>query len=266
MGAAVIARQAAAPAAQARLVARDVSLAFGGVAALRKATLAIAPSVITGIVGPNGAGKSTLFNVLAGTLKPDQGQVLFDGEDITGLAVHRRARRGIARTFQLSRELDSLTVLENLLLAAPDHPGDTMRSVFLGRGKVRRAEAQATERAVALLDRVRLTRLLDEPAGSLSGGQKKLLELCRALMRDPEVILLDEPAAGVNPALIDELVDFIRTLRDEGMTFAIVEHNMEMIASLCDTVYVLAEGTVLTQGSFADVTADARVQQAYLGG
>jgi ABC-type branched-subunit amino acid transport system ATPase component len=113
---------------------------------------------------------------------------------------------------------------------------------------------------------VRLTRLLDEPAGSLSGGQKKLLELCRALMRDPEVILLDEPAAGVNPALIDELVDFIRTLRDEGMTFAIVEHNMEMIAALCDTVYVLAEGTVLTQGSFADVTADARVQQAYLGG
>lgn len=263
---AVIERGAGVSVSRSGLVAQDVSLSFGGVSALRMATLAIAPSLITGIVGPNGAGKSTLFNVLAGTLQPDHGRVLLDGEDITELAVHGRARRGIARTFQLSRELDSLTVLENLLLAAPNHPGDVIRSVFFRRGKVRRVERQAGERAVTLLDRVRLTRLLDEPAGSLSGGQKKLLELCRALMRDPTVILLDEPAAGVNPALIDELVDFIRTLREEGMTFAIVEHNMEMIAALCDTVYVLAEGTVLTRGSFTEVVADSRVQQAYLGG
>ncbi|MCZ2495414.1 ATP-binding cassette domain-containing protein [Xylophilus sp. Kf1] len=225
----------------------------------------MAAGSITGLVGPNGAGKTTLFNILAGTLRPDTGQALLAGQDITRLAPWKRSRQGIARTFQLARELDSLSLLENLLLAWPDHPGDSLRRVLFARGSVRRAEGQAMEKALALLRRVRLEALADQPAGSLSGGQKKLLELCRALMQDPRVLLLDEPAAGVSPALIDELTGFILSLRDEGRTLAIVEHNMQLIAALCDSVYVLAEGAVLTHGGFDEVMADPRVTQAYLG-
>ncbi|MHA7685648.1 ABC transporter ATP-binding protein [Cupriavidus sp. PET2-C1] len=247
------------------LSAEAVSLAFGGVRALDGATLRLAPGRITGLVGPNGAGKSSLFNVLAGSLRPDRGSVRLAGADITRLPVHARAHAGIARTFQLARELDSLTVLENMLLAAPVQPGESLRRLLFSRRSVRRAEEQAIERALSLLARVRLTRLADESASALSGGQKKLLELCRALMLEPDIVLLDEPAAGVNPALIEELCQFILALRDEGKTFAIVEHNMDMVAALCDHVYVLAEGRVLTQGSFDAVTADARVREAYLG-
>ncbi|PWC12613.1 ABC transporter ATP-binding protein [Brenneria corticis] len=248
-----------------RLTARNVSHAFGGVAALQQTSLVVEPGRITGIVGPNGAGKTTLFNILAGALTPDAGQVCWGERDITRLAIHRRAALGISRTFQLSRELDSLTLLENLLLAAPRQPGDALWRIFLTPKDARRAEQAAIDKALALLERVHLRALRNEPAGSLSGGQKKLLELCRALMSDPAVILLDEPAAGVNPATIDELVAFILALRAQGKTFAVVEHNMALMAALCDTVYVLAEGRVLTQGSFETIAADRRVQQAYLG-
>jgi ABC-type branched-subunit amino acid transport system ATPase component len=236
---------------EARTLAADgISVAFGGVLALDGASLSLAPGQITGIVGPNGAGKSSLFNVLAGTLRPDSGSVRLGGTDITRMAVHKRARAGVARTFQLARELGSLTVLENLLLAAPDQPGESLFRLLFADGKVLRAEAAATERALALLARVRMTRLADEPAGALSGGQKKLL---------------DEPAAGVSPALIEELCAFILALRDEGKTFAVVEHNMDMVAALCSHVYVLAQGKVLTEGTFDGVTADPRVRLAYLG-
>ncbi|MGF6743966.1 ATP-binding cassette domain-containing protein [Paraburkholderia sp. CNPSo 3155] len=247
------------------LAVAHVSVSFGGVRALDDASLGLRAGRITGLVGPNGAGKSSLFNVLAGTLRPQRGAVTLGGRDIARLAVHARAHLGIGRTFQISRELDSLSVLENLLLAAPAQRGETITGLLFSRRSVRRAEERAIERALSLLARVRLTHLADEPAGVLSGGQKKLLELCRALMLEPSILLLDEPAAGVNPALIDELSAFILELRDEGMTFGIVEHNMEMMAALCDHVYVLAEGRVLTQGTFDAVTTDARVQEAYLG-
>lgn len=247
------------------LQAEDVVVKFGGVTAVNGASLAIAPGAITGIVGPNGAGKSTLFDVLAGARRPHAGRVRFDGRDITRLPLHARAGQGLARSFQIARELDSLTVLENLLLASPGHPGDALWRVFLRPAQVRRHEEALIERAQALLARVRLTAHADRPAGALSGGQKKLLELARALMLQPRLVLLDEPAAGVNPALMDELCELILTLKREGVAFAIVEHNMDVIAALCDVVYVLADGAVLTRGSFTEVTSDSRVMQAYLG-
>lgn len=252
-------------AADAVLRAEAVSLVYGAFPVLQQVSLQIEPGQITGIVGPNGAGKSSLFNILAGSVAPTQGVVRLGGRDITRLPMHQRARCGIARTFQLARELDSLTVLENLLLAWPDNPGESLWRIALDRRAIRAAEQAALAQAEALLRRTHLLSLADAPAGALSGGQKKLLELCRALMLGAPLLLLDEPAAGVNPALMDELADFIRTLRGEGRTFAIVEHNMDLIAALCDKVYVLADGQVLAAGTFAEVTADRRVQDAYLG-
>lgn len=252
-------------AAQVALAAEGIDVRFGGVQAVRNASLRLPAGQITGIVGPNGAGKSTLFGVLAGTQRPDRGRVCLGGQDITALPVHGRARIGLGRTFQLSRELGSLSVLENLLLAWPDDVGDRLWRVFLTPAQVRRAQAQALERAHGLLRRVGLQRLADDSASVLSGGQKKLLELCRVLMLEPQVILLDEPAAGVNPALVAQLMEFIRALRDEGKTFAIVEHNMDLIAGLCDSVCVMAEGEVIRHGAFDEVVADPRVRQAYMG-
>ena len=241
-------------------------MSFGGFAALSDVSLSMTPGCITGIVGPNGAGKSTLFDILAGTRSPSAGKVRLDGADITGLAMHQRARKGIVRTFQIARQLDTLTVLENILLATPSHPADQLWRIFATPGIVRRAEQAALTQAHFLLERVHLTQLANQAAGTLSGGQKKLLELARALMLKPAIVLLDEPAAGVSPALIEELCQFILDLRADGITFAIVEHNMDVIASLCDTVYVLSEGAMLTQDTFAGVISDQRVMQAYLGG
>ncbi|MCD2165200.1 ABC transporter ATP-binding protein [Comamonas koreensis] len=248
------------------LTVQDVHVGFGEFTALDGAHLRIARGGITGMVGPNGAGKSTLFNVLGGQQAHQGGQVLFDGQDITHWSVHRRAQAGLTRTFQISREMGALTVLENLLLAAPQQPGEKLWHALLNTAAARQHEAQAMAQAQALLERVGMWRLAHERADSLSGGQKKLLELCRALMLKPRLVLLDEPAAGVNPVLVGEIADFIRSLQAEGMSFAIVEHNMDMIAALCDPVYVLAQGKVLTQGSFAQVSAHAQVVEAYLGG
>lgn len=248
------------------LTVQDVNVGFGEFVALNGAHLRIARGGITGIVGPNGAGKSTLFNVLGGQQAHQGGKVIFDGRDITHLPVHRRAQAGLTRTFQISRELGALSVLENLLLAAAAQPGEKLWHALLNTAAARRCEEQAMEHARSLLERVGLWRLAHDRADSLSGGQKKLLELCRALMLKPRLVLLDEPAAGVNPVLVGEIAAFIRSLQAEGMSFAIVEHNMDMIAALCDPVYVLAQGSVLTHGSFAEVAANAQVVEAYLGG
>jgi len=244
----------------------SLSRRFGGILALGGASIEVAKGTVTGIVGPNGAGKTTLFNVLSGLCRPDSGRVVLDGHDITALPMHERARLGMTRTFQISRELGELTVAENLLLAAPDQAGEGLLANFLRPGLVAREERRRLDDARGLLERIGLWRLADAPARTLSGGQKKLLELARALMTRPKVLLLDEPAAGVNPSLVNELTRFIESLRDEGLTVAIVEHNMDMIAAVCDPVYVLAEGQVLMHGTFAEVSADHRVIDVYLGG
>lgn len=248
------------------LEAIEVERRFGGVRALDRCDVRVPAGSITGIIGPNGAGKSTLFNVVSGLIPPQSGRVTLDGADVTGRGPREMAVRGLVRTFQISRELGELTVLENLLTARPNQSGESAWRALLLPGLVHDEERRAVEQARALLERVKLWHLADAPASTLSGGQKKLLELARALMLKPKVILLDEPAAGVNPSLIRELSEFIVGLRDEGVTFAIVEHNMDLVAEICDPVYVLAEGRTLVHGTYREVTADRRVVNAYLGG
>lgn len=243
-----------------------VSKSFAGAAVLKDVSLAAPSGRITGIIGPNGAGKSTLLNIVGGLLQPDAGRVLLGETDLVGLAPYERARLGLVRTFQLSRELGELTVLENLLLARPNQTGESIRNVFLKMRRIWREERAAARHAKELLEKVGLWRLADAPARALSGGQKKLLELSRALMLAPKIILLDEPAAGVSPPLRIEIANVIATLRDEGLTLVIVEHDMDMVARLCDQVYVVSEGMNLTAGSFKEVVSDQRVIRAYLGG
>ncbi|SEU35717.1 ABC transporter ATP-binding protein [Stigmatella erecta] len=248
------------------LQADHISKRLGGIAALSHCSLVIGKGLVTGIIGPNGAGKSTLFNVLGGLMAPDQGRVLLEGRDVSGLPPHRLAALGLVRTFQIARDLAELTVLENLLLARPSQTGESLLGALFRPARVRQEEREALQKASALLGRFGLLQHADAPARSLSGGQKKLLELARALMLEPKVILLDEPAAGVSPVMVRGLARIIGELRSEGLTFAIIEHDMDLIAELCDHVYVMAEGTPLTAGRFAEVTADRRVVQAYLGG
>lgn len=247
------------------LSVQGVVKAFGGFRALNGCVLEVKPGGITGIMGPNGAGKSTLFNVIAGLIAPDEGEVRLEGEDVGGLAPHRLAARGLVRTFQISRELGELSVLENMLLGQQRQSGERVAFAFFGRRGVREEEARAIEKARALLEQVDLWRLANEPARNLSGGQKKLLEISRALMLDPKIILLDEPTAGVSPLMSRKLGETIAKLRDAGITFAIIEHDMDMIAELCDPIYVLAEGRTLTSGTFREVAANAEVMRAYLG-
>jgi ABC-type branched-subunit amino acid transport system ATPase component len=247
------------------LAATEVVKSFGGFQALARCTLEIERGTVTGIIGPNGAGKSTLFNVLGGLLEPDSGGVTLKGRSLLGLRPDQRAKTGLLRTFQLSRELRGLTVLENMLLASPHESGDSAWRCFATPRRVREEQQAAIARARELLEQVDLWRLANEPAGNLSGGQKKLLEISRALMQQPEIILLDEPAAGVSPVMIQVIGKTILRLRAEGITFAIIEHDMDVIAELCNPIYVLAEGRTLTRGTFRDVTSNEEVMRAYLG-
>ena len=244
---------------------RDISKSFGGVLALDDCSLALERGRVTGIIGPNGAGKTTLLNVITGLVKPDRGSIIFDGHDITARPVHRIASLGLVRTFQIVRELRGLTVLENLLLAPPHQVGEGVGVALFGRSRVARQDRGNAIRARDILKRLGLWEQADQSAAALSGGQKKLLELARVLLLDPKFILLDEPAAGVAPPLLKDIIRFIRELNEEGISFALVEHDMHLIREVCDDVHVLAEGTTLVSGSFADVTGDRRVIEAYLG-
>jgi ABC-type branched-subunit amino acid transport system ATPase component len=247
------------------LQASALSKSFGGFQALAGCSLEIARQSITGIIGPNGAGKSTLFNVLGGLFAPDSGDVTFEGRSILSLRPDERARIGLVRTFQISRELGQLTVLENMLLASPHQCGESVWRALFTPGRVRAQERAAAEKAHALLDQVNLRQLADEQAKNLSGGQKKLLEISRALMLEPKIILLDEPTAGVSPVMTEALAQTILKLRNQGLTFAIIEHDMDVIAQLCAPIFVLAEGRTLMRGTFREVASNSEVMNAYLG-
>lgn len=248
------------------LEVRDAAIAFGGVKAVDAMSLRVATGEVIGLIGPNGAGKTTMFNLIAGTLRPDSGAISIGGARVERETAARRTSRGLARTFQIPRPFAGMTVLENMLTAVQGQAGESLLGNLLAPGRVRREERAAIERAHELLDFLQLSRLAGEEARVLSGGQRKLLELGRALMAKPRIVLLDEPAAGVNPALLDFIIDRIAAINAEGITILLIEHNIEMIARLCSRVVVMAAGRWLAEGRPEAVTADPRVVEAYLGG
>ena len=244
---------------------REITRRFGGLIAVDRVSFDVAARGITGLIGPNGAGKTTLLSMLAGQIHPQSGKILLDGQRVDGLPAHRLHALGLARTFQIPRPFRRLTVLENLLLARPDQVGERLGMVLWQRNRIAAAERTAMERARALLGDLRLGRLAGAPAGDLSGGQQKLLELARALMAAPRVLVLDEPCAGLNPDGIEFLSETIVRLRNDGLTFVIVEHNIDFVARHCDHVVVMAQGRVLTEGPPETVRRDRRVLDAFLG-
>jgi ABC-type branched-subunit amino acid transport system ATPase component len=248
------------------LVATDVHRHFEGMRAVDGASMEALPGHITGLIGPNGAGKSTFLAVPAGTLPATSGTIVFDGEDITGLPAFRRARRGLVRTFQLPSEFAQLTVLENLLVAAPNNRGDSLRGALLGKRYWKSDEDGLVERARGLLDRFNLSAKESDYAASLSGGQKRIVEIMRALMLDPRLLLLDEPMSGVHPSIISEIASYCETLRDEGLTIVMVEHELHMIERMCDPVIVMAQGRIIGQGSMAALRQQREIVDAYLVG
>jgi branched-chain amino acid transport system ATP-binding protein len=244
----------------------DIVKTFGGFRAIDGCSFKVAKGEILGLVGPNGAGKTTLFNVIAGALRPTSGTIRFLGEDITGLSTNALFHKGLVRTFQIPHEFHRLSVLENLMMVPPRQPGENLFSNWFNWGQVCAVEQEVRQRAQATLDFLELTHVSDERAGNLSGGQKKLLELGRTMMTEAKLVLLDEPAAGVNRTLLRKLEEKIQILnRERGYTFILIEHDMEMIEKLCDPVVCMAEGRVLIEGDFHTVRNDPRVLEAYLG-
>jgi branched-chain amino acid transport system ATP-binding protein len=240
---------------------------FGGLTAVSECSLGVREHSITGLIGPNGAGKTTLFNVITGYYKPDRGRIIFQGEDINGLAPHRIFQKKIYRTFQITREFSQMTVLENLMFVPEDQIGEKIWNTWFRPSAVRRQEKAIQEKAIEVLEFVELIDLREEYAGSLSGGQKKLLELAKSLMADPRMVLLDEPGAGVNPTLMRKLIANIKKLCEEKkITFLLIEHDMDLVMSLCNPVIVMSEGKKLAEGTPEEIKNDERVLEAYLGG
>ncbi|WEK49619.1 MAG: ABC transporter ATP-binding protein [Candidatus Kaistia colombiensis] len=247
------------------LSATDITLSFGGFKALRGVTIEAKPGTVTGLIGPNGSGKSTLLNVIGGVYVPDSGQLTLGGQPLPLGRPDRVAQAGIGRTFQVPRLAHRLTVFQNMLAGERDHCGERVADLFLRPGKVKAQERQASERATAMLKRLGLGHKANDYAGSLSGGQQKLLTMGMLLMSDPAALLLDEPAAGVNPVLIEQQVALLNTLRDEGRIIILIEHNMEMIADVCDRVFVLDGGQVIAEGTPAEIRGNETVIRSYLG-
>ena len=248
------------------LEVRHLTKSFDGLRAVNNCSLQVQRGTITGLIGPNGAGKTTLFNLITGFLRPTGGHILFKGHRIDGLTPHGLVKRGVVRTFQIPRELKRMTVLENLMLVPQDQAGETLWNSWLLPIRVGRDEQRNYEKALAVLDFVHLYHLRDEYAANLSAGQKKLLELARTLMAEPELILLDEPGAGVNPTLMKQLVGTIESLcYEQGVTFFLIEHDMDLVTRLCNPIIVMSAGEKLAEGSPEAVKSDERVLEAYLG-
>ncbi|HEX6610750.1 MAG TPA: ABC transporter ATP-binding protein [Hyphomicrobiaceae bacterium] len=248
------------------LAVQHVSKAFGGFRALDDVSLDVGAGTLFGVIGPNGAGKSTLFAVISGFQSSDAGTVMLDGRDITALAADKRARAGMVRTFQVPREFRHLTVRENLMVAAPGQTGENLISLFARPSQIRIEEQHNAERVDETLKFLRLVEVADVPSGNLSGGQKKLLELGRALMVSPKLILLDEPFAGVNPVLIEAIAERIRELNARGIGFLIIEHDLAALTRLVPQLAVMDRGRIIARGAPAQVLQDATVREAYLGG
>jgi neutral amino acid transport system ATP-binding protein len=247
------------------LSATELSKSFGGIKAVNNAKISVNRGSITGLIGPNGAGKTTLFNLLSNFIHPDRGEVIFDGKPIHHLQSHQIAQQGCIRTFQVARVLSKLSVLENMLLATQKQTGENFFRVWFQQKSVRQEERENKERAMTILESVGLIEKAHDYAGALSGGQRKLLEMARTLMTNPKLILLDEPAAGVNPTLIEQICKHILTWNQQGISFLIIEHNMDVIMSLCHHVWVLAEGTNLADGTPQEIQNNPQVLEAYLG-
>jgi len=248
------------------LEADDVVKHFGGLYAVDGASLEVGEGSITALIGPNGAGKTTFFNVITGFYSADGGEASFKGDAILGRSPHRIAQLGMVRTFQITKALARMTVLDNMMLAAPDQPGEHLIGLMFRPLAARRREREVREQAVELLEVFNLQDLAEEYAGTLSGGQRKLLELARALMARPRMLLLDEPMAGINPSLGRRLLDHMQRLRkEEGVTFLFIEHDMEVVMNHSDRVIVMANGRVIADGTPDEVRGDEKVIDAYLG-
>jgi len=248
------------------LVSRNVSKSFGGLMAVRDMSMEVSPGTITGLIGPNGAGKTTFFNVISGIYKADTGSIYFNGERIDHLPPHKIFHKGICRTFQITRELKLMTVLENLMLVPADQIGENLLGTWLMPRRVRAQERESRDKALEVLEFVNLIDLKDEYADNLSAGQKRLLEIARTMMADPQLLLLDEPGAGVNPTLLKHLVEYIRRLAFErGITIFLIEHDMDLVMNTCDPVIVMNTGEKLTEGTPEEIRRDQRVLEAYLG-
>ena len=245
---------------------QNVSKRFGGLLAVNNCSLRVERGSITGLIGPNGAGKSTLFNLVAGNIAPDSGRIIFDGADVTGLRPHELFHRGMLRTFQIAHEFSHMTALENLMMVPAKQPGENLVTTWLMPGKVEAADRSVRQKALDVIDFLKLGHVRNELAGNLSGGQKKLLELGRTMMVDAKVVLLDEVAAGVNRTLLQDLAANIERMnRELGYTFFVIEHDMDLIGRLCDPVIVMAQGEVIAQGPMAEIRANPQIIEAYFG-
>ncbi len=245
---------------------QGVSKAFGGLHVINDCSIAVEEGSITGLIGPNGAGKSTLFNLIAGAFPVDQGTITLAGENITNLPSNVLFEKGLLRTFQIAQEFTHMSALENLMMVPPNQPGENIFNTWFQPGKVRDFENGVRQKAMDVIDFIGLDHVKNELAGNLSGGQKKLLELGRTMMVDAKVVLLDEIAAGVNRTLLQDLVGNIKRLNQEmGYTFLVIEHDMDMIAELCDPVIVLAQGSVMVEGTIEEIRNNPQVIEAYFG-
>ena len=243
-----------------------ISKFFGGLAAVSDCSLKIRKGSITGIIGPNGSGKTTLFNLIAGNLKSSKGRVLFNEEDITDVPSYELFSKGLLRTFQIAHEFTNLTVLESLMMVPGNQTGENLVKALFKPGIIKKEEAKVKQKAIGVIDFLNLKHLSNELAGNLSGGQKKLLELGRTMMVDAKLVLLDEVGAGVNRTLLKDLGSAIEKLnKEKGYTFCMIEHDMDFIGRLCDPVIVMAEGSVLFEGSVEDAKKDEKVIESYLG-